>query len=138
MTTETAAAHSAPLNVEACLTRSIEASTGIILVEGRGMWSDECAASHFAELSVLIDATRRQRGAVKVLIDLGAALVQASSTSTYIEKQAQSLYREHDRVAIVVSSRLLAMQMRRVGGRASYRHFDSRSDAHVWLSADPS
>ena len=137
MTLEPSTFRASALPANSYLTRSVYASSGMILVEGSGMWSAKCAASHFQELRILVDAARRQRGAARVLIDLGGALVQASTTSNFIERQAESLYQENDWVALVISSRLLAMQMRRVGGRATYRHFDRSSDAMAWLLSDP-
>lgn len=68
-----------------------------------------------------------------MLVDLGSALVQGSTVSSSIQQQAESLYKERDKVAIIVSSHLLAMQMRRVSGRASYRQFANRAEALDWL-----
>ena len=125
-----------PRRAESALTRQVDPATGIILVEGSGMWSGDASAAHFAEMQVLVASARRQSGPVRVLVDLASAQVQTSTVSRSIQEQAETLYNEGDKIGIVVTSPLLAMQMRGVGGRASYRHFASRADAFTWLKSD--
>ena len=115
------------------LTRAVDPSTGIIIVEGRGLWSPEAADDHFEAMAALIRQARTKPHGVRVLIDLRAAAVQTTDTSRSIQDQSELLYEPQDWVAIVLSSSLLAMQMRRVSGAATYRHFNDPCEARSWL-----
>ena len=115
------------------LLRFVDPETGIIMVEGFGLWSDDSAAEHFAKMRGLLQVARSRSGRALVLIDLSAALVQTADISRRVQSDVADLYGPDDQIAIILTSSLLGLQMTRVSGRANYRHFSSRPEAMAWL-----
>ena len=112
-----------------------EASSGLIRVIGRGQWSSEKVQRHFVDLGQLIAERRRAEAPVLVLVDVRDSLVQQAETVERIARAMTSVYQESDRVAVVVSSSLLKMQLKRLGNIAKVEFFVSMNAARTWLTA---
>jgi len=107
-----------------------------IAVQGTGCWSPEYLDAHFADLAGLLGRRRRDRQ-VLVLVDLTRAGVQSDETAERIRYWTANLYRQSDRVAIVLASSMLKAQMRRYVMVADRELFLSRTAALAWLLAKP-
>ncbi|MDO7841319.1 hypothetical protein [Sphingomonas immobilis] len=117
------------------LTIDFDRASGITVVTGIGSWTPAYVDAHFAELRRQIEAQRLLGIAVQVVVDLRDADIQPQGTSERIAANAASSYREGDRVALVVSSSLAKMHMRRCAARRDFELFLSYNAALTWLTA---
>lgn len=113
----------------------MEPGSGLIRVIGQGQWTTSQVDLHFAALSGLIAERRRSGGAVLVLVDLRDSLVQQPEIVEQIGRAVTRIYDSSDRVAVVVASSLLKLQLKRVANVASIEFFVSMNAARTWLTA---
>jgi len=124
---------SAPINPAEGSIRFID-YVQYVSVQGTGYWSPAYVDEHFSELGTMLDRVRKARK-VRVLVELTQAAVQGEETARRVSHWTAKLYREEDRVAIVLASSLLKAQMRRVAIIADRELFLSRTAALTWLLA---
>ena len=106
----------------------------VIRVTGAGLFSEDEARGHFEALSLLIARRRRSAGQVRMLIDLRQAATQPAAITAMIAEQTGRLYSDpSDRVAIVVGSVLLKLQLKRVHRAQSVGVFLSPEEAEAFL-----
>jgi hypothetical protein len=104
-------------------------------VDGKGLWSATFIDEHFGPLHQQIIAMRQRDGRARVLVNLSAAMIQPPETAERIRHWTGLIYKERDRVAIVLASSLLKSQMRRVAIIADRELFLSETNALGWLLA---
>jgi len=75
-----------------------------LLVSGSGLGSLIEAQQHFRDLSTLLVAERKTNQGVRLLINLRAAIPHSPEVAAHIERVLPVLYREGDRVAVLVRS----------------------------------
>ncbi len=119
----------------AYLGQSHDAAQGIIRVMGRGFWTEADIDAHFVELGHLIERVRAGGDDILALVDLSDAPVQSPDVTARITAQTRRVYRPEDRIAIVVQSSLMKMQMKRAVDRPNLEVFISRHAATTWLTA---
>lgn len=112
-----------------------EPSTGVIRVLGQGQWSTEQLELHFTALGGLIEERRRAGDKILVLADLRDSLVQDGAVVERLGRATSGIYRDGDRIAVVVASSLLKMQLKRVANVANVEFFVSMNAARTWLVA---
>lgn len=122
-----------PLSVVRGTMTTKAAAAGLIEVTGTGQWTRADADEHFAALAGVLRRAREKAGTVRVLVDLRTAGAQPAATTERIAHWTGLLYREGDRVAILVASSLLKSQMRRITTRATRELFISEDAARLWL-----
>ena len=106
----------------------------VIRVTGAGFYVEHEVRDHFKELAAIIACRRQAARQVLAIIDLREAVPQASGKTTLISDSTNRLYSDpSDRVAIVVSSSLLKMQLRRVHQQQGFGIFTSFKDAEKFL-----
>lgn len=108
---------------------------GIVKLHGSGVWSLDYLNQHFRELDAVIAQARRRNPNVLVLVDLRDAPVQSPEVAECINANTRRVYRNHDRIAIVVQSSLVKLQMKRVVDCAHVQIFISVAAAYTWLTA---
>jgi hypothetical protein len=113
----------------------IEWRGAYLRVLGKGQWSPEFIDGHFGRLKQQIDDLRARAGRARVLVNLTEAMIQPADTAERIRHWTALIYREQDRVAIVLASSLLKSQMRRVSIVADRELFLSETNAIAWLTA---
>lgn len=113
----------------------IEVRDRYLRVEGRGLWSAAFIDDHFGALQTQIEAMRAQHGRARVLVNLCTAMIQTNETADRIRHWTGLIYKQQDRVAIVLASSLLKSQMRRVAIIADRELFLSETNALGWLLA---
>jgi hypothetical protein len=113
----------------------IEVRDRYLRVEGKGLWNAAFIDAHFGALQAQVEAMREQHGKARVLVNLCTATIQTAETAERIRHWTGLIYKERDRVAIVLASSLLKSQMRRVAIIADRELFLSETNALGWLLA---
>lgn len=124
-----------PLADEGHISISPVDDQGIVRLVGYGTWSIEYMNRHFRELDPIVAAARMRVRSVMVLADLREAPVQSPDVAEIINIGTRRLYRDGDRIAIVVQSSLVKLQMKRVVDCAQVQIFISVAAAYTWLMA---
>ena len=117
------------------MTATYDESRGIVHVVGRGQWTVPQVREHFAELDVLVRRLRLRSLPVMALIDLRESSIQSQEVTDCIASSSGAIYQESDRVAIIVQSSLMKMQMKRASHAPNTEIFISPSAAETWLTA---
>ncbi len=123
---------SAPTAVEAA-SISIETHGAYLRVLGKGLWSAAFIDDHFGALERQVEELRQRERRARVLVNLCEAMIQPAETAARIRHWTGLIYREQDKVALVVASSLLKSQMRRVAVIADRELFLSEANALAWL-----
>ncbi|ODP38494.1 hypothetical protein [Sphingomonas turrisvirgatae] len=89
---------------------------------------------YLARLGEIVRTLRLRHGKVRVLADLRHAPVRTQEVAERLRLGNQALYRPGDRVALVVESSLLKMQLRRTL-TDNQNIFLSPNAAETWLTA---
>jgi hypothetical protein len=113
----------------------VELRDRYLRVTGKGLWSAAFIDSHFGGLQRQVAAMRALHGHARVLVNLCTATIQTPETAERIRHWTGLIYKERDRVAIVLASSLLKSQMRRVTIIADRELFLSETNALAWLLA---
>lgn len=108
---------------------------GIVRLVGHGAWSVEYMNRHFRELDPVVATARMRMRNVMVLADLRDAPIQSPDVAEMINIGTRRLYRDGDRIAIVVQSSLVKLQMKRIVDCAQVQIFISVAAACTWLMA---
>jgi len=112
----------------------ISESAGVISIEGRGLFTAEDVASHFRQLGTIISRHHASGQVVRALIDLKGAAIQPMGIATSIAEATNRLYsKPTDRVAILVASSLLKMQLKRIHADRPFEIFISEAEARAFL-----
>lgn len=112
---------------------SYDVARGHILVSGAGFWKPDDMNRHFEQLTGYVNRERGDRGPIKILVDMRGTSTQSSETATNVGEWTDRLFRPGDRIAFVVSSALVKMQMNRVARGADYGYFEDHDAAQDWL-----
>ncbi len=103
-------------------------------MQGSGLFTALEVASHLDELAKIVREQRAARRKVRALIDLRDAGTQTNAIATTISEATRRIYHDpSDRVAIIVSSSLLKMQLKRVHSEQSFGIFVSEQAARHFL-----
>ena len=112
-----------------------EPASGIIRVLAQGQWTAPQLELHFTALGGLVAERRRSGKQVLVLADVRDSLVQEGDIVERLGRATSGLYEDGDRIAVVVASSLLKMQLKRVVNVANVEFFVSMNAARTWLVA---
>jgi len=118
-------------------TISLEPSDGLIHVIGTGLWSPLQIMDHFRDLQGLLRRMRAEKGHARVMIDMRDALVQPANTARTLHDETNRAYRENDRVAVICTRALLAIQMKHTAKIYARATFTTPEEARAWLMTDP-
>lgn len=106
----------------------------IIQIEGKGFYVEADVRRHFDTLAIIIARRRQSKRRVIALVDLREAATQSATISKIITDETNRLYSDPtDRVAIVVSTMLLKLQLERVHKQQGFSIFTSVDDATAFL-----
>ncbi|MDO6412874.1 hypothetical protein Q4F19_00620 [Sphingomonas sp. BIUV-7] len=110
-------------------------SSDIIRVSDLAVQSVEEIDRYLGELGREIAAMRARRGTVRLLADLRHSPIRSQAAAERLRRGNLTLYRAGDRVALLVESSLMKMQLRR-NLVADYQNiFVSPHAAETWLTA---
>jgi len=122
------------LSTQGLLSVTFDAHQKLIRVAGRGFCDKQTSHEIVANLISAISA-QRQRGPVRVLVDGRAMVTQSADVVDWMQVETGRLYREGDRVAVLVSSPLFKLQLQRSVADNFRRLFVSEEEAQAWLAA---
>lgn len=109
------------------------ATPGIIVIRAWGFWSLDHAGAYLDTLRKTIARHRAARRPLSILLDLSQSPVQSADVAAAIRTANQNLYQAGDRRAIVVSSNLLRMQLKRSYAQEETEVFSDEAAALRWL-----
>ena len=118
------------------LSFSIDDQRGLIRAVGIGMWTPETTERHFQNLDTALRIMRRKHGLARTLIDLREAAVQTAETARCMKEGTARIYQPVDRAAVICSTQLLAMQIRRAAQVHQLATFTDVEAALEWLMSD--
>ena len=112
-----------------------DAAQGILIVRVEGMWTLPEVARYGREAGPQFEAARIRAGSLRLLVELSRTEVLSQNILAPLAKAGMQFAREDDRVALVVASSLMKLQMRRMIGEAPANIFVSEQAARMWLTA---
>lgn len=112
-----------------------DAAMGAIRVEATGTWTMQQADLHCIQLTALVEDMRMRTGRVRIFVDRRGVETQAPAIIDRIAGGLDSILRSGDRVAVLVASSLVKMQVRRSVDLSIYELFISERAAFLWLLA---
>jgi hypothetical protein len=113
---------------------SYDPVSGILLVNLSGYLLPDEIPTYLAQRLQNREEARRKAGQLRMLVDATEAPVQSADTVASVQRDWEDAVRSpHDRIAIVPSSALHAMQARRTIQSDQVRIFMSAEEARQWL-----
>ena len=109
----------------------------IVVVEGSGLWDMDLFVKYSPVLADCIAKARSRYQRVLVLGDFGAIDIIPAEVATQMAQWSKDTYRAGDSAAIVLSSSLGKLQIKRILNNAHTEFFDSRVQAEHWLQSRP-
>ncbi|WCP16291.1 hypothetical protein sphantq_04787 (plasmid) [Sphingobium sp. AntQ-1] len=109
--------------------------TGRVDATGKGFWPPEVAADYFGNWAAMVGAIHDAGKALRAVVDLSKTAIQALDVAGLIGV-CGALHGGDDRVALVVPSALMTLQMRRVLDPTCHRFVTSHSAAEVWIAEE--
>ncbi len=109
--------------------------SNLITIFGQGLWTPATIAAHFRQMERAMNDMRARYAATRILCDIRFQLVQPQEIVESIRDGIERLYTPADRLATVVGSSLVKMQLRRQLARANAQYFISVDAAKTWLDA---
>ncbi len=114
-----------------------DAQSGVVRVAVSGFFDIPTLEVHFAQLRIIVRRLRSQSRPIRTLVDAVHMLPHAPPAQKYVESQNAAIYRDGDKLAVLVSSSLVKMQMRRAfTDKALMEFFISERAALLWLEAE--
>jgi len=108
-------------------------SSGILRVVVLGTWAQAEIERYGCEAGKQFAAARRRFGALRLLIDCSAGYVCPRDLVESLAESGLQHRLDGDRVAMVVSSGIIRLQIKRMMGMVPPDMFDSDSAARAWL-----
>jgi len=106
-----------------------------LLVNGDGLASLAEAQQHFRDLSSLLVSEREAGKDVRLMIDLRTAAPHPPEVASHIERVLPVLYRENDRVAVVVRDSVIKFHTKSSHDPLYSDVFLSREAAAAYLNS---
>lgn len=110
-------------------------ASAIIRVHGTGFWAPDEIDLMLDRLADQVAQARSIHGSARVLVDLSSNGAQMADTVTRIAKRSSAIYREGDRLAVVLESSILKMQIGRIERASEFHSFTNLADAEAWLAS---
>lgn len=108
-------------------------STGIVRISVLGSWTLTEIARYAAEATDQFAKGRRRTGSLRLLIDCSLGHVCPQALVEPLARAGMRHARADDRIAVVVSSSLMKLQIKRMLGDAPSTMFVSDAAARRWL-----
>lgn len=112
---------------------AFDSRTGILCVSVVGLWTMPEVERYAREAGPQFMQARKAVGSLRLLIDLTGTEVLSQAIIEPLAKAGMQYSRGDDRVALVVNSTLMKMQMKRMIGNAPTPIYLERGLAEAWL-----
>ena len=112
---------------------SADLGSGVLLIDAKGFLSEQQLVSAAGQLRDCDRLIRVRHGFVKVKLLAISGIVQSVLAMRRAESIVGDLARPEDRIAIVVSSTLLRMQLGRLFKTTGMKAFTREGEADAWL-----
>ena len=116
-------------------TLHVEPQTGVVHSVFHGFWTTKDCDRYDVELTRFVTAARSTYGAALVMVDRRETGVQSQDVIERYYRLNRLVYQEGDHLAIIVSSSLAKLQIRRAMDSRWSKAFMSEDAARTWLSA---
>lgn len=113
-------------------TFEIDRAAGIVRIVGTGMWSPQDARAHFLEIEQALRPLRSAGMTLIFLVDMRKAVVQSQETAMAMRSGAMRMHKSTDIVAVVTSTMLHALQVKKVTSISRLATFSSMAEAATW------
>lgn len=110
-------------------------SLGIIRILVSGFFDRPVLEEHFSVKNRIVRRWRAQGRPICVLIDAAGLKPHSPENQAFVQEAAARLYETSDRVAMLLESSLVKMQMRRALSHGQAEYFISENAAITWLTA---
>ncbi|MGV3768433.1 MAG: hypothetical protein ACO1NM_00225 [Sphingobium phenoxybenzoativorans] len=120
---------------EAEFSSGLDLDTQTVRVSSGGLWTQADAERSLVVHKRIIREARLRFGSVKAMIDLRDVIRPTLESALWFQSTNSEIYREDDRIAVVVKSSVFKIQLRRalmVGTREAFLSMDA---AEMWLQA---
>ena len=109
-------------------------SSGVIHMMVRGFFEPVILNQHFDSNREVVERWRKKGQRIRVLIDATSLLPHTPECQQIVQSATRSIYQADDKVAVLVSSSLVKMQMRRALKQGeTIEFFVSERAASLWL-----
>ena len=115
---------------------NLERAGCIIVVTARGFWEVADVERYNRELEPLFVASRQRFSCCRILVDMQKISVQSAEVAQHFAADHKAFDKPGDKIAFVVNSSLLKMQVNRVCADdlvATFAHID---EARSWLKGE--
>ena len=113
----------------------VDAAAYQLKVTGKGFWSPDYVQAHIREFEAVLLQARQWPQPSRTLVDLRNSPVQSPEVAELLHSAMCRMYRPPERAAIIVSSSLVRMQMKRGFNPETHEVFTSEAEAKRWLDA---
>jgi hypothetical protein len=107
----------------------------LIRVVGSGRWRLDQFERHVRRVEAAARGARRTNGYVRLIMDLRGAGIQSADVSRRMIEVGETLYKPYDRVALIVGSEVMKLQIENTRRRAEAAYFLSPEAGEAWLLA---
>lgn len=108
---------------------------GMVRMRIEGFFDRETLIQHFADSAEIVAKWKAADRPVRVLIDATGLLPHTPDNQTFVAQKFSNIYLTDDKVAIIVASALVKMQMRRTQENDDIiQFFDSDAEALIWFN----
>ncbi len=115
---------------------TFDPAEGILCVRVVGSWTLPEVERYGREAGAQFAVARQRAGLLRLLVDLSETDILSQSVMDPLAKAGMQYARADDRVALVVNSTLLKLQMKRMIGDAPAAIFVTVDEAAAWLTCD--
>ena len=112
-----------------------EEATGILCVRVLGLWTMAEVERYGHEAAGQFAAARSRSGMLRLLVDCSAGYVCPRDLVEPLARVGMKYHQDGDRVAVVMSSSLVKLQVRRMMEDGPRDMFGSHAEAQAWLTA---
>lgn len=108
---------------------------GIVRIDRLTVLTEEQVDDYLRALSDVLESVRRKFGRVRLFADLRNSPVRAQAAAEKLRIGNQELYRPGDKVALLIASSLLKMQLQRNIVPEYQALFTTVEEAEAWLQS---
>lgn len=111
---------------------SVDWTLGLIRGEAEGFWQLDMTRQHIAAWVKCVRRIHAEGKPARVVADLRRAQTQSQEVASLVQRETAGLYRDGDRIAVVLPAGLLKTQIRRILSSEVSGYFADIDEAERW------